>query len=101
MNDYLNQISYTAAIDERAIESRIKQLSDSTVSHNDEDLERVADAYAKSKTDILTEKKKAMLEAGTAKSKSEEYAEYKTAYDTYHAKNRIMQRMGKVTKQTR
>lgn len=28
-----------------------------------------------------------MLASGTAKSKSEEYAEYKTAYDAYHSKN--------------
>ena len=69
------------------IESRLKQLSDPTVSHNDEDMERVADAYAKSKIDRLIEKKKAMLEAGTAKSISEEYAEYKAAYDAYHLEN--------------
>lgn len=69
------------------IESRLKQLADPSVSHNDEDMERVADAYAKSKIDILIEKKKAMLEAGTAKSRSEEYAEYKTAYDAYHSGN--------------
>lgn len=69
------------------IESRLKQLADPTVSHNDEDMEKVADAYAKSKIDILIAKKKAMLESGTAKSKSEEYAEYKTAYDAYHSEN--------------
>lgn len=69
------------------IESRLKQLSDPTVSHNDEDMERVADVYAKSKIDILIEKKKAMLESGAAKSYSEEYAEYKTAYETYHSEN--------------
>ena len=69
------------------IESRLKQLADPSVSHNDEDMERVADAYAKSKIDILIEKKKAMLESGTAKSYREEYAEYKTAYDAYHSEN--------------
>lgn len=69
------------------IESRLKQLADPNVSHKDEDMERVAEEYAKSKIDILIEKKKAMLEAGTAKSNSEEYAEYKTAYDAYHSKN--------------
>ncbi len=69
------------------IESRLKQLADPTVSRNDEEIERIADEYAKSKIDILIEKKKAMLESGTAKSKSQEYAEYKTAYDAYHSEN--------------
>lgn len=69
------------------IESRLKQLADPTVSHNDEDMEKVAEEYAKSKIDILIEKKKAMLDSGTAKSKSEEYTEYKTAYDAYHSEN--------------
>ena len=69
------------------IESRLKQLADPAVSHNDEDMERVADMYAKSKIDILIEKKKAMLESGTAKSYREEYAEYKTAYDADHSGN--------------
>lgn len=69
------------------IESRLKQLADPTVSCNDEEIERIADEYAKSKIDILIEKKKAMLESGTAKSKSQEYAEYKTAYDAYHSEN--------------
>ena len=69
------------------VESRLKQLADPTVSHKDEDMERVAEEYAKSKIDILIEKKKAMLESGAAKSNSEEYAEYKTAYDAYHSKN--------------
>ena len=69
------------------IESRLKQLADPTVSRNDEEMERIADEYAKSKIDILIEKKKAMLESGTAKSKSQEYAEYKTAYDAYHSEN--------------
>lgn len=69
------------------IESRLKQLADPTVSRNDEEIERIADEYAKSKIDILIEKKKAMLESGTAKSKSQEYTEYKTAYDAYHSEN--------------
>ena len=69
------------------IESRLKQLSDPNVSHKDEDMERVAEEYAKSKIDILIEKKKAMSESGTAKSYSEQYAEYKTAYDAYHSGN--------------
>ena len=69
------------------IESRLKQLADPTVSRNDEEIERIADEYAKSKIDILIEKKKEMLESGTAKSKSQEYAEYKTAYDAYHSEN--------------
>ena len=69
------------------IESRLKQLADPTFSRNDEEMERIADEYAKSKIDILIEKKKAMLESGTAKSKSQEYAEYKTAYDAYHSEN--------------
>lgn len=69
------------------IESRLKSLTDPSVSHNDEDMERVAEAYAKNKIDILIEKKKAMLDSGTAKSYSEEYAEYKTAYDAYHSEN--------------
>ena len=62
-------------------------MADASVSGNDEDIARVADAYAKSKIDILIEKKKAMLESGTAKSYREEYAEYKTAYDAYHSEN--------------
>lgn len=69
------------------IESRLKQLQDPTASKKDEDMERVADEYAKSKIDILIEKKKAMLDSGTAKSNSEEYAEYKMAYDAYHSEN--------------
>lgn len=69
------------------IESRLKQLADPTVSHNDEEMDRIAHAYAKSKIDILIEKKKAMLESGTAKSYSEEYAEYKIAYEAYHSEN--------------
>ena len=69
------------------IESRLKQLQDPTASKKDEDMERAADEYAKSKIDILIEKKKAMLNSGTAKSSSEEYAEYKTAYDAYHSQN--------------
>ena len=69
------------------IESRLKQLADPTVSRNDEEMERIADEYANIKIDILIEKKKAMLESGTAKSKSQEYAEYKTAYDAYHSEN--------------
>lgn len=40
------------------IESRLKQLADPTASHKDDDMERVAEAYAKSKIDILIEKRK-------------------------------------------
>lgn len=69
------------------IESRLKQLADPTASHKDDDMERVAEAYAKSKIDILIEKKKAMQASGTAKSNSEEYAEYETAYNAYHSEN--------------
>lgn len=69
------------------IESRLRQLADPNVSHNDEDMERVAEAYAKNKIDRLIEKKKAMLASGTAKSYGEEYAEYKTAYDAYHSEH--------------
>lgn len=68
-------------------ESRLKQLQDPTASKKDEDMERAADEYAKSKIAILIEKKKAMLDSGTAKSYSEEYAEYKIAYDAYHSQN--------------
>ena len=49
-------------------ESRLKQLADPTVSHNDEEMEKVAEAYAKEKIDALIE-------------------EYKTAYDAYHSEN--------------
>lgn len=69
------------------IESRLRQLADPNVSHKDADMERVAEEYAKSKIDVLIEKKKAMRASGTAKSNSEEYAEYKMAYDAYHSKN--------------
>ncbi len=68
-------------------ESRLKQLQDPTASKKDEDMERVAEEYAKSKIDTLIEKRKAMLASGTAKSYGEEYAEYKMAYDAYHSKN--------------
>lgn len=69
------------------IESRLKQLADPTVSHNDEDMEKVTEAYAKEKIDALIEKKKAMIADGTAKTAAEEYEEYKTAYDAYHSEN--------------
>lgn len=69
------------------IESRLTQLADPNASHKDADMERVAEEYAKSKIDVLIEKKKAMLASGTAKSYGEEYAEYKMAYDAYHSKN--------------
>lgn len=68
-------------------ESRLRQLADPTASKKDEDMEKAAQEYAKNKIDILIEKKKAMSDSGTAKSKSEEYAEYKTAYDDYHSEN--------------
>lgn len=93
MNESL-PVDWTAVVDPydtftnlAKIESRLKQLADPAVSHNDADMEKVADAYAKSKIDRLIEKKKAMLESGTAKSYSEEYAEYKIAYDAYHSEN--------------
>ena len=69
------------------IESRLKQLEDPNVSHNDEDMEKVAEAYAKEKIDALIEKKKAMIADGTAKTVAEEYEEYITAYDAYHSEN--------------
>ena len=69
------------------IESRLKQLADPNVSHNDEAMEKVAEAYAKEKIDALIEKKKAMIADGTAKTAAEEYEEYKTAYDAYHSEN--------------
>ncbi len=69
------------------VESRLKQLADPTVSHKDEDMDKVAEAYAKEKIDALIEKKKAMIADGTAKTVAEEYEEYKTAYDAYHSKN--------------
>lgn len=68
-------------------ESRLKQLADPSVSHKDEDIEKVAEAYAKEKIDALIEKKKAMIADGTAKTAAEEYKEYKTAYDAYHSEN--------------
>ncbi len=69
------------------VESRLKQLADPTTSHKDEDMEKIAEAYAKEKIDALIEKKKAMVADGTAKTAAEEYEEYKTAYDAYHSKN--------------
>ena len=68
-------------------ESRLKQLTDLTISRNDEEMEKVAEAYAKEKIDALIEKKKAMIADGTAKTVAEEYEEYKTAYDAYHSEN--------------
>ena len=69
------------------VESRLKQLADPAASHKDEDMEKVAEAYAKEKIDALIEKKKAMIADGTAKTAAEEYEEYKTAYDAYHSEN--------------
>lgn len=69
------------------VESRLKQLQDQTVPKQDEDMERVANEYAKNKLTALIEKKKTMLASGAATSYSEEYAEYKAAYDAYHSKN--------------
>lgn len=78
---------YNTITDLAKIESRLKQLTDPTVSHNDEDMEKVAEAYAKEKIDALIEKKKAMIADGTAKTAAEEYEEYKMAYDAYHSEN--------------
>ncbi len=50
-------------------------------------MEKIVQEYAQGKLDILIEKKKAMRESGMAKSYSEEYAEYKIAYDAYHSEN--------------
>lgn len=66
-------------------ESRLRQLADPAASKKDEDMEKAAEEYAKSKIDMLIEKKKAMLDSGTAKSSGEEYDEYRTAYDAYHS----------------
>lgn len=78
---------YNTFTDLAKVESRLMQLTDPTVSHKDTDMEKAAEAYAKSKIDQLIEKKKAMMASGTAKSNSEEYAEYKTAFDAYHSEN--------------
>lgn len=78
---------YDTITDLAKVESRLKQLADPNVSHNDEDMEKVAEAYAKEKIDALIEKKKAMIADGTAKTAAEEYEEYKTAYDAYHSEN--------------
>ncbi len=68
-------------------EALLRQLADPTASKKHEDIEKVENEYAKSEIDILIEKKKAMLDSGTAKSYSEEYAEYQKAYDAYHSEN--------------
>lgn len=78
---------YNTITDLAKMESRLKQLADPAASHKDEDMERVAEAYAKEKIDALIEKKKAMIADGTAKTAAEEYEEYKTAYDAYHSEN--------------
>ncbi|MDE7251377.1 MAG: hypothetical protein K2O32_00330 [Acetatifactor sp.] len=78
---------YNTITDLAKVESRLKQLADPNVSHNDEDMEKVAEAYAKEKIDALIEKKKAMIADGTAKTAAEEYEEYKAAYDAYHSEN--------------
>lgn len=78
---------YNTITDLAKIESRLKQLADPMASHKDEDMEKVAEAYAKEKIDALIEKKKAMIADGTAKTVAEEYEEYKTAYDAYHSEN--------------
>ncbi len=69
------------------VEFRLKQLADPTASKKDEDMEKIAEEYAQGKLDILIKKKKAMRDSGMAKSYSEEYNEYKTAYDAYHSEN--------------
>ena len=69
------------------MESRLKQLGDPTASKKNEDVEKIVQEYAQGKLDILIEKKKAMRESGMAKSYSEEYAEYKIAYDACHSEN--------------
>ena len=70
---------YNTIADLAKVESRLKQLMDPNVSHNDEDMDKVAEAYAKEKIDALIEKKKAMIADGTAKTVAEEYEEYITA----------------------
>ena len=93
MNDPLT-INWNAVVDPYGIfkgmamaESRLKQLADPTASKKDEDMEKIAEEYAQGKLDILIEKKKAMRDSGMAKSHSEEYAEYETAYNAYHSEN--------------
>ncbi len=78
---------YNTITDLAKMESRLKQLADPAVSHKDEDMEKVAEAYAKEKIDALIEKKKAMIADGTAKTAAEEHEEYKMAYDAYHSEN--------------
>ena len=93
MNEPL-AVNWNAVVDPYGIfkglamaESRLKQLADPTASKKDEDMEKIAEEYAQGKLDILIEKKKAMRDLGIAKSPSEEYAEYKTAYNAYHSEN--------------
>lgn len=71
------------------VESRLKHLQDQTVLKQYEDMERVANEYAKNQLASLIEKKKTMLASGAATSYSEEYAEYKAAYDAYQKKTVI------------
>ena len=78
---------YNTIADLAKVESRLKQLMDPNVSHNDEDMDKVAEAYTKEKIDALIEKEKAMIADGTAKTVAEEYEEYITAYDAYHSEN--------------
>ena len=87
-------VNWTASVDPYGtfrsfakFESRLKQLTDPNVSHNDADMDKVAEAYAKEKIDALIEKKKSMIANGTAKTSAEEYEEYKNAYDAYHSEN--------------
>ncbi len=87
-------VNWTASVDPYGtfrsfakFESRIKQLTDPNVSHNDADMNKVAEAYANEKINALIEKKKTMIANETAKTSAEEYEEYKTAYDAYHSEN--------------
>ena len=80
------------------VESRLKQSADPTASHKDEDMEKIAEAYAKEKIDALIEKKKAMVADGTAKTAAEEYEEYKTAYDSRNGSGLIAKMTGDTKK---
>lgn len=69
------------------IESRLQQLQDPTASKQDAEMDRIADEYANQKINELIEKKKTMINSGMVQSKSDEYVEYKIAYDAYHSAN--------------
>lgn len=69
------------------MEAYLNQLQDPDVSHNVNDMEKVADKYAQDKINSLIEKKKAYIASQPENYRAREAEEYKMAYDAYHSEN--------------